>query len=121
MFERYNIDSLFLASVNCDYNNGMLEYSYDYLTVLQKDNDKYIDLQDISRKITNVGESDNKSVRKSYTINYAEPLSKYYTQDGRKKVISKRKALIKAKKMNQEYQIQQAQEQKNNSFIGEII
>ena len=58
MFERYNINDLFIASVSVSYPEnklgvdkigGILEIAtagYGYVTILRKDKDKYIDLQD---------------------------------------------------------------------------
>ena len=102
MFERYNINDLFLASINVTYpandmwdvNIGDIFMSgtagYGYLTVLRKVGEKYIDLQDISKKITTTIDP----TITSYTVDYMEPLSKYYTQDGKKKeIFSKRQAI----------------------------
>lgn len=107
MFERYNINDLFLASISVmfpdsnidDVNFGgiltMETAGYGYLTILKKENGKYIDLNNISRKITTT--RDPRKI--SYTIDYIQPLSKYYTQDGKKKeTLSRRKTLIEAKK-----------------------
>lgn len=116
MFERYNVDDLFLASINVIYPDddiwednvgGMIMMSpagYGYLTILKKEEDKYIDLNDMSRKITTT--RDPKTI--SFIIDYIEPLSKYYNQDGTKKeIFSRRNALKEANKyydvMHQEH------------------
>lgn len=92
MFEKYNIKDLFLACINvrypdnesCDvyYGDTLIKGNpgYQYLTVVRKDGKQYIDLQNKSKKITTI--IDSKVT--SRTIEYLEPLSKYYTQDGEK-------------------------------------
>lgn len=129
MFERYNINDLFLASINVMHpDNNMWDINaggilmmgiagYGYLTILRKDGDKYIDLQDMSRKISTTRDSRTTS----YTIDYIEPLSKYYTQEGKKKdTFSKRKAIMEAKKyynaMHQEH-LAQVQEQQSSKSL----
>lgn len=106
MFERYNIDDLFLAVIHVtfpenawDLTAGGIEMmgpdGYKYLTILKKDNNTYIDLQYMSRTINAI--EDPKTIH--YKVEYVQPLSKYYTQDGRKKqTFSKRQALLAAKK-----------------------
>ncbi len=128
MLERYNINDLFLASISVmypddglwDVNVGglfmMRDAGYGYLTILRKDGDKYIDLQDTSKKITTTRDPRTTS----YTIDYIEPLSKYCTQEGKKQeTFSRSTALIEAKKyykvMHQEHfaQIQEQQSSKS--------
>lgn len=129
MFERYNINDLFLASITVmfpdndmwDVNIGgicmMGTAGYGYLTILKKDDDRYIDLNDMSKKITTTRDP----MKTSYIINYIEPLSKYYTQDGKKKeVFSKRQALKEAKKyynaIHQEHYAQIKSKQSSKSL-----
>lgn len=129
MFERYDINDLFLASINVMYpEDGMWDVNvggmlmmgtsgYGYLTILKKENNKYIDLSDMSRKITTT--RDPKTT--SYTIDYMEPFSKYYTQEGKKKeTFSRRTALVYAKKyyntMHQEHLVQLQKQQESKSL-----
>jgi len=129
MFERYNINDLFLASIDVMYpDNDMWDVNiggiltggtagYGYLTILRKDGDKYIDLQNMSRKITTTRDPRTTS----YTIDYIEPLSKYYTQEGKKKeTFSRRKAIIEAAKyyneIHQEH-LSQLKEQKSSKSL----
>lgn len=93
MFERNNIDDLFLASITVLYPDndrvtdnvgGFLKISragYGYSTILKKEGEQYIDLNNPKKEITTTRDP-NKT---SYTIDYMEPLSKYYTSDGKKK------------------------------------
>lgn len=92
MFEKYNINDLFLAIIYVTYPynqydvdcGGILKSGpsgFGYTTILFKKGDKYIDLQHKKAKISNI----ICPVSISYTISYMEPLSKYYTQDGKKK------------------------------------
>ena len=66
MFERYNVDDLYLASINVMYSEftetyeidfgGILKMGtmgYGYLTVVRKEGDKYIDLQNPNRELVN--------------------------------------------------------------------
>lgn len=107
MFERYNINDLFLASIDVTYPEndmgdtdigGILKTGisgYGYLTILGKFGDRYFDLQHMSRRITDTRDPNTVS----YTINYMQPLSKYYTQEGKKKdTFSRRKAIREAEK-----------------------
>ncbi len=104
MFEKYSINDLFLAIIDVDYPNpfandisedsvnvgGVFSGSgggYGYLTILKKDNDHYVDLQNLEYPITDIRNPRDIS----YTIEYMEPLSNYYTQDGKK--LSRRKAI----------------------------
>lgn len=101
MFERNNIDDLFLASISVSYPDndivtdnvgGLLKLSragYGYSTILKKEGEKYIDLNDTKVEITTTRNPNETS----YTIDYMEPLSRYYTSDGkRKKFFSNRQA-----------------------------
>ena len=103
MFEKYNINDLFIASIDViypdsydiivgchllishDYNEG-----YRYKTILVKISKGYIDLNNSKRKIT-----DTRIINEtSYLICDMEPLSKYYNQDGtRKRLLSRREAI----------------------------
>jgi len=107
MFERYDVNDLFLASITVTYpNDSMYDTNiggilmdgivgYGYITVLKKSGENYIDLKNPSRKITT---KRNPNII-SNTIDYIEPLNKYYTQDGKKKnILSKRKTLNLAEK-----------------------
>ena len=107
MFKKYNINDLFIASLDVTYPDSydsfiggylLISHSYDagygYITILAKTENGYIDLSNPKRKITNtkvLGET-------SYTISYIEPLSRYYTQDGTKKAIFNRRKAIKIAK-----------------------
>lgn len=107
MFEKYNINDLFLAHVQVEYPKNSWDYNiggvirggisgYTYLTILRKIEEKYIDLQN-GYKIITTEDQDSKQI--NYTIDYIEPLSKYYNQDGkRKNIFSRKKAISVAKK-----------------------
>lgn len=114
MFERYNVNDLYLASINVMYSEtitiaeagfGGMSFSsgiggYGYITVVRKDGDKYIDLQNPNRKLVN----ERDLTETSYIIEYIEPLNKYYTQDGKnKEKLGKRKSLKLAKNYYEEY------------------
>lgn len=131
MFERYNINDLFLASIDVTYPDdemwdsnigGILRMGisgYGYVTVLRQDGDKYIDLENTSRKITTT--RNPKTI--SHTIDYMVPLSKYYTQEGkRKKKFSKREALVEAQKyyraVHLEYLTQLQEEQSDRKSLS---
>lgn len=101
MFEKYNINDLFMAAIDVTYPydqydidiGGILKSGiagYGYTTILLKKDDKYIDLQDRNVKISNIV----CPISISYTIAYMEPLSKYYTQDGKKKDTFGRRSAI---------------------------
>ncbi len=107
MFKKYDIHDLFLASINVTYPDnemwdtnfgGILRMGiagYGYMTILRQEGDTYIDLENASRKITTA--RDPKTV--SHTIDYIVPLSKYYTQEGKKKkIFSRKEALVEAQK-----------------------
>ena len=102
MFERNNIDDLFLASITVLYPDddkvtdnvgGLLKLSragYGYSTILKKEGEKYIDLNDTKVEITTTRNPNETN----YTIDYMEPLSKYYNKDGKKKdTLSKKEAI----------------------------
>lgn len=126
MFKRYNLSDLFLASIDVCYpipNTGGISVGgfqmgcagYGYWTILAKQGDKFIDLNDISINITTVKDP----TTTSYTIDYIEPLSKYYNPDGeRKTFFSKQEALKEADKhystIHQEWyqKVEETQEEK---------
>ena len=91
MFTRYNINDLFLAYVIVTvYKNGSRSYEFYYPTILKKVESGYIDLQHPNRTIDNGEMQDNRI----YTTYEIEPLSKHYTQDGRRKnTFTKKNAL----------------------------
>lgn len=112
MFERNDINDLFLATISVSYPDndivtdnvgGLLKLSragYGYSTILKKEGEKYIDLNDTKVEITTTRNPNETS----YTIDYMEPLGKYYTSDGRrKKVFSNRQAIIMAKTCYDEF------------------
>lgn len=106
MFEKYDINELYLGSVSVDpigpedweTNIGGIFFEstagYGYLTILRKlSEDSYVDLKDMKP----IGTVRNPHTT-SYTIDYVEPLSDYYTQDGKKKdIFSRRQAVREAK------------------------
>ena len=95
MFTRYNINELFLAYVivNIPVKNMESGYAtYGYATILKKAGENYIDLQNKDRVITNSLIPN----QKSYTIYEIEPLSRHYTQDGRRKNTFTRKKALNA-------------------------
>lgn len=113
MFERYNINDLFLASISimkpdnntCDVNVGNMfmgkTTGYGYSTILRKTDNRYIDLLNTSLKISTTRDPEITS----YVIDYIEPLSKYYTQDGKKKeIFSKRQALTELERYYDAFQ-----------------
>ena len=99
MFERNNIDDLFLATISVSYpDNDIVTDNVGGL--LKKEGEKYIDLNDTKVEITTTRNPNETS----YTIDYMEPLGKYYTSDGRrKKVFSNRQAIIMAKTCYDEF------------------
>ena len=121
MFERNNIDDLFLASITVLYPDndivtdnvgGLLKLSragYGYSTILKKEGEKYIDLNDTKKEITTT-RNPNKT---SYTIDYMEPLSKYYDGDGkRKQIFSNRQAIKIAETYYDEFDKDEKEAQK---------
>lgn len=88
MFERFDINDLYLAHVVVAFprNTG----GYGYLTILKKSGKNYIDLQNMNRIVT---ETSNPN-EISYVIYRKEPLSNHYTQSGNKKVAFTRKTAI---------------------------
>ena len=107
MFEKYDINDLFLPSIDVEYspygnsfdtNVGGILLSgvsgYGYITILKKEDKHYIDLQNKFLEVPSVD-----SNGKKYTINYMEPLSKYYSQqNSNQSVLSRRKSISIAKK-----------------------
>ena len=121
MFERNNIDDLFLASITVLYPDddkvtdnvgGLLKLSragYGYSTILKKEGEKYIDLNDTKKEITTTRNPNETS----YTIDYMEPLSRYYTGDGkRKKFFSNRQAIKIAETYYDEFHKDEEEAQK---------
>lgn len=121
MFERNNIDDLFLATISVSYPDndivtdnvgGLLKLSragYGYSTILKKEGEKYIDLNDTKVEITTTRNPNETS----YTIDYMEPLSKYYTSDGkRKKLFSNRQAIKIAETYYDEFDKDEEESQK---------
>ena len=121
MFERNNIDDLFLASITVLYPDndivtdnvgGLLKLSragYGYSTILKKEGEKYIDLNDTKREITTTRDP----LKTSYTIDYMEPLSKYYDGDGkRKQIFSNRQAIKIAETYYDEFDKDEKEAQK---------
>ncbi len=116
MFEKYDIEELYLASINVIYPDymgietnigGILiekEAGYGYFTVVRAiehdDHTSYIDLANPERPIRNSRNSSSTS----YILEDTEPLSNYYTQDGkRKQTFSKRRALKEGEKHYNEF------------------
>lgn len=105
MFERYDINDLFLLEISASYPftgwetdaGGLLMTcmsGYGYWTIAHKVGEKYVDLQNRGRVYGKEVFVDRQGT--SYTINRKEPLSKYYNQDGTKKprtIFSKRGAI----------------------------
>ena len=121
MFERNNIDDLFLASISVLYPDddkitdnvgGLLKLSragYGYSTILKKEGEKYIDLNDTKVEITTTRNPNETN----YTIDYMEPLSRYYTSDGkRKKFFSNRQAIKIAETYYDEFHKDEEEAQK---------
>lgn len=84
MFTRYNINDLFLAHVVVYSENS--NSGYGYLTILKKNDNNYIDLQNPNRIVT------------PSMIYRIEALNKYYTQDGRRKSVTRKNAVNLGKK-----------------------
>ena len=122
MFERNNIDDLFLASISVWKPENEIELdniadffivsicsATEYSTILKKEGEKYIDLNDTKKEITTT-RNPNKT---SYTIDYMEPLSRYYTGDGkRKKFFSNRQAIKIAETYYDEFHKDEEEAQK---------
>lgn len=114
MFEKYDVNQLYIAYINVTYSQGggggttgwsaelrMAGYGgYSYITILNKEGDKFIDLQNPEVKLL----FEENSKQTSYVIEYMEPLNKYYTQDGiNKNKVGKRKSLKIAKKNSKKF------------------
>ena len=121
MFERNNIDDLFLASISVLYPDddkvtdnvgnffSLSMAGYGYLTILKKEGEKYIDLNDTKVEITTTRNPNETN----YTIDYMEPLSRYYTGDGkRKKFFSNRQAIKIAETYYDEFDKDEKETQK---------
>ena len=75
----------------------------------KKEGEKYIDLNDTKVEITTTRNPNETS----YTIDYMEPLSKYYTSDGkRKKLFSNRQAIKIAETYYDEFDKDEEESQK---------
>lgn len=79
MFKRYNINDLFLAHVVIYLKDA--KSSYGYLTILKKNDVNYTDLQNLDRVVT------------PSMIYKIEALSNYYTQEGKRKNITRKNAI----------------------------
>jgi len=79
MFTRYNINDLFIAHIVVYSENGRT--SCGYLTILKKNGENYIDLQNSTRIVT------------PNMIYKIDALNKYYTQDGKRKSVSRKNAV----------------------------
>ena len=87
MFERYDIEDLYLASIGVTYPNNLM--GHNYMTVLADVKGKFIDLQNPSIDIN--GEKDLDGY--SYKIDYIKPLSECYDKGKNKTIRGKRKVL----------------------------
>ena len=95
MFTKYNINDLYLAYVLeiTPENNSTLPYtSCGYLTILKKNGENFVDLQNKGR-IVNQTITAN---QKCYVVYEIEALSKHYTQEGKKKNNFTRKKALNA-------------------------
>lgn len=121
MFEKNDINDLFLASISVLYPDddkvtdnvgnffSLSMAGYGYLTILKKEGEKYIDLNDTKVEITTTRNPNETS----YTIDYMEPLSRYYTGDGkRKKFFSNRQAIKIAETYYDEFHKDEEEAQK---------
>lgn len=107
MFEKYDIEELHLASIDVIYPDYMeitinvggalfkKQGGYKYITVVRivkhDDHTTYIDLANPEKSITKFR---NKSAI-SYILEDTEPLSNYYTQDGKRKQFFSREGALK--------------------------
>ena len=122
MFERNNIDDLFLASISVWKPENEIELdniadffivsicsATEYSTILKKEGEKSIDLNDTKVEITTTRNPNETN----YTIDYMEPLSRYYTGDGkRKKFFSNRQAIKIAETYYNEFHKDEEEAQK---------
>ena len=121
MFEKNDINDLFLASISVLYPDddkvtdnvgnffSLSMAGYGYLTIKKKEGEKYIDLNDTKVEITTTRNPNETS----YTIDYMEPLSRYYTGDGkRKKVFNNRQAIKIAETYYDEFDKDEKETQK---------
>ena len=82
---------------------------YGYTTILKREEEKYIDLNNPKVEITTTRDQ----FKTSYTIDYMEPLSKYYTNDGkRKQIFSNRQAIKMAETYYDEFYKDEKEAQK---------
>lgn len=102
MFEKYDIDDLYLAIIDVLhpgkwpqlFKRGELllgSSGYGYLTVLAKYGDKYYDLKYPDRVI--IPKRDPEKI--SYIVNYIEPLSSYYPNESKNKEAFIKRKVIK--------------------------
>lgn len=102
MKETYRVEELFLASIDVIYpprkeNEPSIftdledDKGFNYITVLKKEGEEYIDFQDKYRKIS--FEEDPSVI--TYKVKYMVPLSKYYQRDDGKKIRFTRTNAIK--------------------------
>lgn len=91
MFEKFNINDLFLAHVVVfsPENSASCDSSYGYLTILKKSGESYIDLQNMTRVVTTTRDP----MKTSYVIYKKEPLSNHYTQEGKKTTFTRKNAV----------------------------
>ena len=121
MFEKNDINDLFLASISVLYPDddkvtdnvgnffSLSMAGYGYSPILKKEGEKYIDLNDTNREISTTRNPNETS----YTIDYMEPLSRYYTGDGkRKKFFSNRQAIKIAETYYDEFHKDEEEAQK---------
>lgn len=112
MFEKYDISELYLASIHvieANIPNWKMDISdvlvpqpveYTYPTIVRVIGDHQMDLANPERPIR---KSRNSRIT-SYILEYTEPLSDYYTQDGkRKQTFSRRSALKEGEKHYNEF------------------
>ena len=110
MFEKYDINDLYLAIINVTYPDPEVKNwdeslgnfiilsipSFRYFTILKKDGYNFIDLQNPKVKLYDKRITTKEKCSYIQTI---EPLSNYYTKDGKKKNnFSKKSAIKEAKK-----------------------
>lgn len=83
MFTKYNINDLYLAYVLdiTPKKDSVIPYSsVGYLTILKKNGENYIDLQNKDRIV----ESTIRANKKCFAVYEIEPLSKHYNKEGKR-------------------------------------
>ena len=129
MFGKYNINELYLASINVSYTEKEIFESrtfhecgfylakfgkngidgYKYITLVKKCKDKYIDLENPKRKIV----LDIIPNETSYVIECIEPINKYYLKDATyKEKLGKSQSLKLARKYYGQYS------EKQMNYVG---